>query len=49
MDSTHPFARKEWYEVKAPAMFEKRTCGLTPVTKTTGMSIRANLTLYRDR
>lgn len=37
--STHPFARKEWYEVKSPAMFERRTCGLTPVTRTTGQSI----------
>ena len=34
----HPFARKEWYEVRAPIMFEKRSCSLTPVTKTMGTS-----------
>jgi len=45
MDRTHPFARKEWYEVKAPAMFEKRTCGLTPVTKTTGMSKQESMNI----
>jgi len=35
----HPFAKKEWYEIKAPIMFEKRTVGLTPVNKTYGTKI----------
>jgi len=31
-----PFARKEWYDVKAPAVFTKRHVGKTLATKTTG-------------
>jgi len=33
-----PFARKEWYDVKAPAVFPKRDVGKTLCTKTTGTS-----------
>ena len=35
---TDPFLRKEWYDVKAPHPFSKRTFGKTCVTKTTGTS-----------
>jgi len=31
-----PFARKEWYDIKAPSSFEIRQVGKTMVTKTTG-------------
>ena len=33
-----PFVKKEWYDVKAPVMFDTRVIGKTPVTKTTGKS-----------
>lgn len=33
-----PFARKEWYDIKAPTAFVNRVAGKTPVTKTTGLS-----------
>ena len=38
----HPFAKKEWYEIKAPIMFAKRTIGLTPVNKTYGTKIASD-------
>lgn len=31
-----PFTRKEWYDVKAPAMFANRNIGKTLVNKTQG-------------
>jgi len=31
-----PFAKKEWYDVKAPSIFPIRDIGKTPVTKTQG-------------
>lgn len=34
-----PFTRKEWYDIKAPAMFTTRVAGKTPVTKTTGTKV----------
>ena len=36
--SVDPFIKKEWYDVKAPVMFDTRVIGKTPVTKTTGKS-----------
>jgi len=39
---TDPFLRKEWYDVKAPAPFSKRTFGKTCVTKTTGTKIASD-------
>jgi hypothetical protein len=36
--STDPFARKEWYNIKAPAVFRQRNVGKTPVNKTAGTS-----------
>jgi len=34
-----PFLRKEWYDIKAPGMFQIRNCGKTLVTKTAGTKI----------
>jgi len=34
-----PFTKKEWYDIKAPGNFTNRTCGKTPVTRTTGTKI----------
>jgi small subunit ribosomal protein S3Ae len=34
-----PFARKEWYQVKAPLVFPTRHIGRTVVTKTTGTKV----------
>lgn len=34
--ASDPFARKEWYDVKAPQVFPKRHIGKTVVTKTIG-------------
>lgn len=34
-----PFLRKEWYDIKAPAVFSNRDVGKTLVTKTTGTKI----------
>jgi small subunit ribosomal protein S3Ae len=34
-----PFTRKEWYDIKAPAMFTHRIAGKTPVTRTTGTKV----------
>jgi small subunit ribosomal protein S3Ae len=33
---TDPFAKKEWYDIKAPSVFPKRDVGKTVVTKTQG-------------
>jgi small subunit ribosomal protein S3Ae len=33
---TDPFAKKEWYDIKAPSVFPKREVGKTVVTKTQG-------------
>ncbi|CAH8628674.1 unnamed protein product [Dicrocoelium dendriticum] len=34
-----PFTKKEWYDIKAPSMFTKRTCARTLVTRTQGTKI----------
>eukprot|EP00296_Roombia_truncata_P008227 JP446704.1.p1 GENE.JP446704.1~~JP446704.1.p1 ORF type:complete len:267 (-),score=138.40 JP446704.1:74-874(-) len=34
-----PFAKKEWYEVRAPSMFTSRAVGKTMVSRTTGTKI----------
>jgi len=36
------FARKEWYEVKAPTQFKFRDVAWTPVNKTTGTKLAAD-------
>ena len=33
-----PFSKKDWYDVKAPAMFNIRNIGKTLVTRTQGTS-----------
>jgi len=42
-----PFARKEWYDVKAPSVFAVRNVGRTVVTKTTGTKIAKDSLLGR--
>ncbi|CAH8570326.1 unnamed protein product [Schistosoma rodhaini] len=37
--TSDPFTKKEWYDIKAPAMFSKRTCARTLVTRTQGTRI----------
>ncbi|CAF0727689.1 unnamed protein product [Didymodactylos carnosus] len=37
-----PFSKKDWYDVKAPANFDKRTLGRTLVTRTTGTKIASD-------
>jgi small subunit ribosomal protein S3Ae len=34
-----PFTRKDWYDVKAPAIFNKPVCGKTPINRTAGTKI----------
>ena len=36
-----PFTKKEWYDIKAPSNFTVRSCGKTPVTRSTGSSTLA--------
>jgi small subunit ribosomal protein S3Ae len=34
-----PFTRKDWYDVKAPSIFDVRNVGKTIVNRSTGMSM----------
>jgi len=38
-----PFTKKEWYDIKAPSNFTVRSCGKTPVTRTTGTRIASEM------
>jgi len=38
-----PFTRKEWYDVKAPSMFQNKVPGKTLITKTIGTSMTHQL------
>jgi len=37
-----PFLKKEWYDIKAPQMFNVRSCGKTLVSKTQGTKIASD-------
>jgi len=37
--SVDPFTKKDWYDVKAPSMFNTRNIGKTIVTRTIGTSL----------
>ena len=37
-----PFAKKDWYDVKAPALFKNRQIGKTLVSRTVGLKIAAD-------
>jgi small subunit ribosomal protein S3Ae len=37
-----PFAKKDWYEIKAPSMFSSRNVGKTLVTRTAGIKIASD-------
>jgi len=39
---TDPFIRKEWYDVKAPAVFQNRQVGKMPVNRTQGQKIASD-------
>jgi len=41
--SVDPFTKKEWYDIKAPSNFTVRSCGKTPVTRTTGTKIASEM------
>jgi small subunit ribosomal protein S3Ae len=45
--ATDPFAKKEWYDVKAPSSFTVRDLGKTVVTKTIGQKIARDSLLGR--
>lgn len=38
--ASDPFARKDWYDIKAPTSFNVRQVGKTLVTRTTGTKVR---------
>ena len=40
--SVDPFTKKEWYDVKAPSMFNIRQVGKTLVSRTVGTKIAAD-------
>ena len=37
-----PFLKKEWYDIKAPGLFQTRTAGKTLITKTAGTKIASD-------
>lgn len=37
--ASDPFARKDWYDIKAPSSFNVRQVGKTLVTRTTGTKV----------
>lgn len=39
MPSVDPFAKKDWYDIKAPSMFTVRNVGKTLVTRTQGTKV----------
>jgi len=39
---TDPFMKKDWYEIKAPACFQTRIIGKTPVDRTAGTKLAAD-------
>ncbi len=40
LHSVDPFSKKDWYEIKAPSMFNVRNVGKTLVTRTAGTKVR---------
>lgn len=41
--SVDPFSKKDWYDLRAPSMFQQRAVGKTLVTRTQGTKVRAGL------
>ena len=37
-NSVDPMTRKDWYDIKVPALFANRIAGTTPVNRTHGQS-----------
>jgi small subunit ribosomal protein S3Ae len=44
-----PFTRKDWYDIKAPAMFTNRYVGKTLVNRTIGTSMLSSMTFYMHK
>lgn len=44
--SVDPFTKKDWYDVKAPAVFSVRNVGKTLVTRTQGKSKSYQQTMH---
>ena len=40
LNSADPFAKKDWYDIKAPSIFNVRQVGKTLVTRTQGTKVR---------
>jgi hypothetical protein len=38
--SVDPFSKKDWYDIKAPSVFNTRNVGKTLVTRTAGTKVR---------
>ena len=38
--SVDPFSKKDWYDIKAPSIFNQRSVGKTLVTRTQGTKVR---------
>jgi small subunit ribosomal protein S3Ae len=45
--TSDPFSRKDWYIIKAPAVFSVRQIGKTPVTRTSGNKTSSNALVGR--
>ena len=45
--SVDPFAKKDWYDIKAPSVFSVRNIGKTLVSRTQGTKVRDFLALDR--
>ena len=39
--SVDPFSKKDWYDIKAPSIFNQRSVGKTLVTRTQGTKVSA--------
>ena len=37
--SVDPFSKKDWYDIKAPSIFNQRSVGKTLVTRTQGTKV----------
>ena len=45
--SVDPFSRKDWYDVKAPSVFNTRNVGKTLVTRTQGTKVSVRPLVWR--
>ena len=45
--SVDPFAKKEWYDIKAPSVFSNKNVGKTLITRTQGTKVRFFIPFFR--